>query len=150
MNIDTKVKFDKKILFLFVGALNTLLAFVLFPLAYFFFRDYREHYLLLLAFCQIPCICFSFLTNKYWVFKSKGNVKFEFYKFIIFHLFNFGFSIFLNPIIVNKLKVNPIISQSIINLIIVGISYFWYDKLTFRTITINNFGNSMKRVFFYD
>lgn len=121
----------KVIRFILVGALNTLLGFFLFPLMYFSFSAYQKNYLLLLVISQIICMLFSFFSNKIYVFKSRNKVSVELIKFVGFHGFYFFVSVKINPMIVRHFDLHPIAIQTLLNILIVVTSFFWYDKFNF-------------------
>lgn len=123
---------DKKYLwFLIIGGFNTFVGFVLFPLVYWLFIAYRSHYLMMLTMCHGISVCISYLTNKFWVFRSHGYHSKEFLKFIGFHGMNYLVMIVLMPFLVEHAHLNPVIIQLSLTVIIVLISFFWYDKVVF-------------------
>ena len=123
---------EKKIFrFFWIGAFNTALGFALFPIIYYVFFSYRHHYILMLIICQLICILNSYLTNKYFVFKTKGNFSREVPKFILFHIFYFFIISVVIPFFVESWKINPVLMQLCISTMIVLTSYFWYDRFAF-------------------
>ena len=127
-----KLNVDRKVLcFLLVGGLNTLLGFGLFPTVYWLMPDYRKHYIGMLVICHITNVGWAFFSNKYFVFRTRGDVLTEMTKFAFFHLFYFLFMLLLVPICVEYAHFNPIVIQFIISVLVVISSYFWYDKVVF-------------------
>jgi putative flippase GtrA len=121
----------KVVRFMLVGSLNTLLGFLLFPIIYFSLSAYQKNYVQMLVISQLICMLVSFFSNKIYVFRSKNKISIELIKFILFHGFYFFMSVKLCPIIVMYFHIHPIAIQTLLNVLIVVTSYFWYDKFNF-------------------
>ena len=117
--------------FILAGSLNSLLGFFLFPVMYFIFREQQKNYVLILLISQLICMSFSFFSHKVYVFRSHHKVSPELMKFIGFHGIWCLVSIKINPAIVNQFGIHPVIIQTLINVLIVITSYFWYAKINF-------------------
>ena len=63
-------------------------------------QDGITGYLGVLVLSQIICTTFSFVTNKYLVFKTKGGIKKEYAKFFLFHGINITLNFICLPIII--------------------------------------------------
>jgi putative flippase GtrA len=92
-------------------------------------------YIKALIFSQIICITFSFVSNKYFVFKTKGNIKKEYPKFFAFYGIYFSLNILCLPAMVEVLNMNPIVAQTLFSIAIVASSYFWHNAITFKSTT---------------
>jgi putative flippase GtrA len=90
-------------------------------------------YIEALIFSQIICITFSFVSNKYLVFKTKGNVKKEYPKFFAFYGIYFLINLLCLPVMVEVLNMNPMIAQTLFSIAIVASSYFWHNLITFKS-----------------
>lgn len=123
---------NKKLRFLIAGGVNTLVGLSVYPILYFFLEPSGFRYLEVLLIAQIICITFSFISNKYFVFKTKGNIKKEYIKFFTFY----GLYLLLNlvclPFLVEIVKITPVISQTIFSIAIIISSYFWHNFITFK------------------
>lgn len=129
--LETLNKDAKVLWFLMVGGLNTVLGFGLFPAVYWLLQDYQSHYVWMLVVCHITSVSFSFLTNKYLVFRTQGQYVSEITKFGGFHLFYFFLMIFLVPLFVEYAHCSPVVIQFSISVLIVVTSFFWYDRMVF-------------------
>jgi putative flippase GtrA len=125
-------KHQTKIRFLIVGGINTLFGWSAFPAIYFLTLAARWHYLIVLVITQVICITFSFLTAKFFVFRTRGNFVAEFAKFCTFHASYFALNIIILPILVEVVKINPVIGQFGFAVAVVLSSYFWHSKITFK------------------
>ena len=120
-----------KFRFLLTGALNTVIGLGVFPALYYLLESRQLHYLVILTISQVLCICFAYITNKFLVFKTKGNYVNEFSKFITFHLSYFAVNLIVLPLMVSGLNFNPVLAQSLFATIVIISSYFWYSRITF-------------------
>jgi putative flippase GtrA len=123
---------EKKLRFLIAGGINTLIGLSVYPALYFLTSPLGAGYIQVLLWAQIICITFSFVTNKYFVFKTKGNIKKEYAKFFAFYAIYFAINLIFLPIMVEGLGISPIIAQTIFSIAIVISSYFWHNFITFR------------------
>ena len=120
-----------KIRFLLAGFLNTVFGLGTFPALYFMLATFKLHYLIILAISQVICITFAFLTNKFLVFRTKGNYIPEILKFITFHLSYFIVNLFALPVLVELFHLGPVIAQSLFAILVIASSYFWHSRITF-------------------
>ena len=120
-----------KIRFFFTGILNTVVGLGTFPALYYLLESRQFHYLVILTITQVLCICFAYLTNKFLVFKTKGNYANEFSKFITFHLSYFAINLVMLPLMVVGLNFNPVIAQTLFAVTVIVSSYFWHSRITF-------------------
>jgi putative flippase GtrA len=120
-----------KIRFFFTGILNTVVGLGTFPALYYLLESRQFHYLVILTITQVLCICFAYLTNKFLVFKTKGNYANEFSKFITFHLSYFAINLVMLPLMVIGLNFNPVIAQTLFAVTVIVSSYFWHSRITF-------------------
>lgn len=125
---------QKKIRFLIAGGINTAVGLAVYPILYLLLQPYGVSYLKALILAQIICITFSFISNKYFVFKTKGNIKTEYPKFFAFYGFYFVLNLICLPIMVEGLHLNPMVAQTLFSIAIVVSSYFWHSTITFKSI----------------
>jgi putative flippase GtrA len=125
---------QKKIRFLIAGGINTAVGLAVYPILYLLLQPYGVSYLKALILAQIICITFSFISNKYFVFKTKGNIKTEYPKFFAFYGFYFVLNLICLPIMVEVLHLNPMVAQPLFSIAIVVSSYFWHSTITFKSI----------------
>ncbi len=119
--------------FLLVGGFNTLVAITFYPLLCFSVTFFRHHYLLTLILSHVVCITLSYLTQKYLVFKTHGVSFYEYLRFILFYNGVFVINFLLLPLLVQHFHASPGKIQLGINLLIAIGSYFWHQKITFKS-----------------
>ena len=123
---------ERPLRFLIAGGLNTLVGLSFYPLLLWAVPILRVHYMIALGISQIVCLCFAYVTYKFGVFRTRGNVAREFSTFASFYLINYLANWIALPLMVEAGGVHPIIGQSVFTLTIIVGSYFWHSKLTFR------------------
>ena len=123
---------ETKVRFLITGVLNSLFGLIMFPFFFYLLEEYKLHYLIILTISQFVCIIFAYLTNKFLVFKTKGNYIPEFLKFITFHLSHFGINLIALPILVEFFKLQPVVAQVFFAIMVIISSYFWQSRITFK------------------
>lgn len=124
---------SKKIRFLVAGGINTIVGLSVYPLLYILFDPMGLGYLGVLIISQLICINFSFVSNKYFVFKTQGNLHAEYIKFSVFHGFYFLLNLMCLPALVEVFEMNPIIAQALFSVFIIISSYFWHNSVTFKS-----------------
>ena len=120
-----------KFRFLLAGGLNTIVGLGLFPLMYIVLEKNGIHYLVVFFISQIICISFSYITNKFFVFRTKGNYLGEFIKFSSFYFFYFILNLFVLPLMVEVFNFTPIATQFTFSFFIILSSFFWHSRLSF-------------------
>ena len=123
---------QKKIRFLIAGIVNTLVGLASYPLLYIMLNPLEFSYIVVLIISQLLCVTFSFVSNKCFVFKTKGNLSKEYLKFFLFHGFYFCINLIALPVMVEFLKLNPMVAQTIFSIFIIVTSYFWHSTITFK------------------
>jgi putative flippase GtrA len=119
--------------FLVAGGLNTLVGLTFYPLLLWAVPLMRAHYLVALGISQIACLLFAYLTYKYGVFRTQGNVAREFGAFSGFYLLNYAANWAILPLLVETAGAHPSAVQTGFNLIVIATSWFWHSRVTFRT-----------------
>ena len=125
---------EKKLRFLIAGGVNTLVGLSVYPLLYLWLEPLGLGYIQILLMAQVICITFSYISNKYFVFKTKGNVHKEYVKFFLFYGFYLALNLLCLPFLVEKMGITPIISQTLFSVAIIVSSYFWHNFFTFKQV----------------
>lgn len=122
---------EEKIRFLLVGGWNTLLGFVLFVVLYDLLHD-MIHYSIILTISYFLGISQAYLCYKFLVFSTKGNYLKEYLRFYMVYAVAFTINLAMLPLLVEVLKITPIVSQGVIVLITVIISYVGHKNFSFN------------------
>ena len=119
----------QKLRFLLVGGFNTVFTYVFFVLLV---SVLDISYKIAIVVCYIISTNVSIFTQRYYVFRSFGNLKQEYIKawkvYITTMLLNYMFMY----IAVDILKANELISQALFSTIIVIITYIMHKYYTFK------------------
>lgn len=118
--------------YLIAGAANTALGLTFYPLLLWIVPFFRTHYMIALGVSQAVCLCFAYLTYKFGVFRTRGNVAREFSIFSGFYLFVYMTNWAALPLLVEVGGIKPWIAQFGFNLVVIVGSYFWHSHVTFR------------------
>lgn len=121
--------FEKQIYrFVAVGILNTIVGVG----AYFILLDLNIYYLFSALISHIIGVTNSFIWNKKWTFKSKGNLRKESLKFTSVYGVTFVINLVLLVLFVEKFRFNPKIAGVFALGICALISYFGHKYWSFR------------------
>lgn len=90
------------------------------------------HYMVVLVLSYIVSISFSYLTNKFIVFRSHGKNLNEFLRFSSFYVLYFAVNAVVLPFSVEVLHVDPVLAQTVMVVAIAVSSYAWHAIVTFR------------------
>jgi putative flippase GtrA len=73
----------------------------------------------------------SFLLNKQWVFKSKGDIRRQLAIYLSLALLNLTISTFLIWFLNNNLLINALIAKLVVMVVIATWNYFLFSKIIF-------------------
>jgi putative flippase GtrA len=114
--------------FIFVGILNFFVSYGL----YFILLYLNTYYILALLISSVIGIAHSFIWNKKWTFKSKGDVWKESLRFISVYGIAFLINLVILAIFVEKMMFNPKIAQLFALGVVSIISFFGHKYWSFR------------------
>jgi putative flippase GtrA len=122
---------ETKVRFVLAGALNTAFGLAAYPVLFYLLMPFRLHYMVVLAITQVTCVIFSYLTNKFLVFRTVGNYLRESGKFALFHLSYFLINLIVLPLLVEGGGMSPVWGQTLFAVAVIITSYFWHSSITF-------------------
>ena len=129
---------ETKLRFLIVGGINTLFGVAIFPVLMITLEPLGWNYLSVLIVSNAIAINFSYMTNKYFVFQTKGGVFDEYVKFISFHGIYFIVNLIALPLIIYLSNMSPIWSQISFVLFTLVASFVWHSRITFSRRNLNH------------
>ncbi|MFA6002215.1 MAG: GtrA family protein [Thermoleophilia bacterium] len=121
---------EEKIRFLLVGSWNTAVGFLLFIVLFELLHDVI-HYSVILTIGYVIAISQAYICYKFLVFKTKGNYLREYLRFYLVYAVAFLLNLAMLPVFVEVLKISPIVSQGVIVMITVIISYVGHKRFSF-------------------
>lgn len=114
------------------GALNTAFSLVIYPALLWAFPYFQHHYMQGLAISQPVGIIFSFLTQKVGVFRTPAaRIVPEFIRYVSFYIGYFALNWICLPLLVEVMRIPPIIAQTSFQVIAILGGYLWHSRVTF-------------------
>lgn len=118
--------------YLVAGALNTAFSLLIYPALLWALPYFQHHYMQGLAISQPIGIVFSFLTQKVGVFRTPAaHIVPEFFRYVSFYLGYFALNWICLPLLVEVMRIPPIIAQTSFQVIAILGGYFWHSRVTF-------------------
>lgn len=118
--------------FLVVGASNTLWGIVSYPIYFWILNPLGVNYILVLLVTYFLNGIISFTTQKYFVFRTKGNHLKEFWKFFLLQASILAINLAALPLAVQELHLNPVVAQTIFLIVVIVSSFFFHKFVTFK------------------
>lgn len=123
---------SEKIRYLIVGVVNTSFGYFASIYCHWVLKSYISLIFILLL-SNLFAISFSFVNYKIFVFKSKGNWLFEYFRAYLVYGATALLGIFLTWVLVEKFQVQFWLSQAIALSVITCISYVGHRNFTFNS-----------------
>ena len=124
---------DQRVRFLIVGAVNTVVAYVLFAaFTHWVFGSSPVGYLMSLALSYAIAIVLAFILYRRFVFRVSGNVLVDFLRFVSVYALTITINFVALPLLVEALHVPVLIAQAIIVIVATLISFFGHRSFSFR------------------
>lgn len=123
---------NRPLRFLVAGAVNTAFGLTIFPLLLWSSNWLERHYMVALLIAQVTSVLFAFSAYRIGVFRVKGDMAKQFGLFSSFYLFNYSLNWAALPLLVEVGGMHPIIAQLGFAVLLMGASYFWHSRVTFR------------------
>ena len=121
--------FEKQIYrFISVGILNAIISVG----SYFILLDLNVYYLYSFLIAHIVGITNSFIWNRLWTFKSKGNLLIQYLKFNSVYVVTFIVNLMLLMFFVEKFMLNPKIAGVLALIVISIISFYGHKYWSFK------------------
>ncbi|SEM94687.1 GtrA family protein [Cryobacterium sp. TMT1-3] len=124
---------DQRVRFLAVGATNTAVGYLVFSFfTLWVFADVYLGYLISLALSYVVGITLAFVLYRRFVFVVHGHVLRDFARFVSVYLVAIGINAAALPLLVEIVRVPPLLAQLIILLVTTLLSFFGHKKFSFR------------------
>ncbi|MES2355321.1 MAG: GtrA family protein [Pseudomonadota bacterium] len=122
---------DERIRFVVVGAFNTLFGYATFSLFYLTLGQY-VNYLILVTIAHFIAVGVAFMLYRRHVFRASGAVWGEFLCYNITVLGNLGAGLAIMAILVQYLRLHPIVAQGMVIVALTISNYLAHRYFTFR------------------
>jgi len=117
--------------YLVVGGANTAFAYGVFAICYHVLAPHI-HYMIVLVCSTVLNITVAYLNYKFVVFRTKGNYLREYLRFYGVYAVPIGLGFLLFPLGVEVLHLNAYVTQAVITVITVVLSYFGHKNVSFK------------------
>jgi putative flippase GtrA len=124
-------KHEQKIRYLMIGGWNTVFGYGVFAGLYFWLSN-SVHYLFILSLSYIISITNAYIGYKLFVFKTRGNILREYFRFYLVYGVSFIFNLATLSLFVETLNFNMYVAQAIVTLITILGSYMLHKNFSFK------------------
>lgn len=122
---------DRRVAFLFVGVVNTVVGFAWFAL-FDITVGRLWGYMVTLLFAHVASVLCAFVLYRRLVFRVHGHVWTDLARFEMVYLVSLGINAVLLPILVEFAHLEPLIAQALIVFVTTLVSYFGHSRFSFR------------------
>lgn len=124
-------RYEQKIRYLIIGGWNTLFGYGVFSGLYFWLSG-NIHYLVILSLSYIISITNTYIGYKLFVFRTKGNILREYFRFYLVYGVSFLVNLASLPFLLEILHLNMYVAQALITLLTVIGSYVLHKNFSFK------------------
>ncbi|WP_299970806.1 GtrA family protein [Sulfuricurvum sp.] len=124
-------KHEQKIRYLIVGGWNTVFGYGVFAGLYFWLEG-SVHYLVILAISYILSITNAYVGYKFFVFKTKGNIVREYFRFYVVYGTAFLVNLIVLPFLVEVGGLNMYVAQAFVTFLTIIGSYIMHKNFSFK------------------
>lgn len=121
----------QRVRYLVVGSINTLLGYTIGVSLYKFLSN-QVSVIYIGIYTNVICITISFLTYKYFVFKTKGRWLSEYLRAFVVYGVMASIGVFLLWFFIDICLLNIWIAQALIIILTMALSYVGHAKFTFK------------------
>ena len=122
---------DRRIAFLIVGAVNTVVGFGWFAFFDLVIGDLWG-YMVTLLFAHVASVLCAFVLYRRFVFRVRGHVWVDLARFETVYLAALGVNAVLLPVLVEFADLDPLAAQALIVVVTTLISYLGHSRFSFR------------------
>ncbi|GAA1946082.1 GtrA family protein [Microbacterium deminutum] len=122
---------DRRVAFLMVGVVNTVVGFAWFAL-FDITIGRLWGYMVTLLFAHVASVLCAFVLYRRFVFRVRGHVWIDLARFESVYLVALGINAVLLPLLVEFAHLEPIVAQALIVIVTTLVSYFGHSRFSFR------------------
>lgn len=122
---------DRRVAFLFVGVINTVVGFAWFAL-FDITVGRLWGYMVTLLFAHVASVLCAFVLYRRLVFRVRGHVWIDLARFEMVYLTSLGINAVLLPVLVELAHLQPIVAQALIVFVTTMVSYFGHSRFSFQ------------------
>jgi putative flippase GtrA len=121
---------DKRVAFLIVGAINTVVGYLCFVGFLAIFG--QRHYLVALACAYVVAVLFAFVLYRYVVFRVRGHLLADLWRFVTVYLSALVVNFVLLPVLVEIAHLPVLVAQALIVFVTSVMSWIGHKNYSFR------------------
>jgi putative flippase GtrA len=125
------MRFREQLLYLAVGAWNSLFGYAVFVVLYYFLHG-LTNYAIIIVTSYVIAIANAYVGYRYLVFRSRGSVVRELPRFSAVYLVTMAVNLIFFPLALKALPVNAYVVQAIFAVGVVAASYLGHKYFSFR------------------
>lgn len=118
--------------YMFAAGVNTAFGLAIYPALLWTSPYLHRHYMVGLLIAQAVSLAFAYVNYKFGVFRTRGRYAREFTAFVSFYIANYAANWAALPLLVEVVRLSPIVAQLLFSVIVMVGSYFWHSRVTFR------------------
>jgi putative flippase GtrA len=121
----------EQVLYLAVGAWNTLFGYLIWAVLQYLLHDYLN-YLVVLILAWFPAVLNAYVGYRIIVFRSRGRVLSELPRFSLVYVATLCLNLVLLPLLLRVLPFDIYVTQIVFTVIVVALSYLSHKYFSFR------------------
>jgi putative flippase GtrA len=129
---------DPRVAFLGVGAVNTVVGYLLF--AGFLWLFGQSLYLLALACSYVVAVLIAFVLYRFLVFRVRGHVLADLWRFATVYLSSLAVNFVLLPLLVELAHLRVLVAQALIVMVTSVMSWVGHKNFSFRRTSADKLG----------
>ena len=122
---------DQRVAFLMVGAINTVVGYLVFA-GFLVTVGQRSHYLVALACAHVISVLFAFVLYRFLVFRVRGHVLSDLWRFETVYLSALAVNFVLLPVFVEIAHLPILVAQALIVFVTSVMSWVGHKRYSFR------------------
>lgn len=126
-----KIWLNEKFRYLVIGAYNTFFGYSIFAVLWMLW-GLSLHYIAILGISHVVSVINAFVGYRIFVFRKKGAIWGDFFRFNLVYLGAFAFNILVLPVLIELLKFHPLVAQALVVIVTVVTSYFLHRCFSFK------------------
>lgn len=126
-----KIWFNEKFRYLVTGAYNTFFGYSIFAVLWMLW-GLSLHYIAILGISHVVSVINAFVGYRIFVFRKKGAIWGDFFRFNLVYLGVFIFNIVALPILIEGINIHPLLAQAFIVIVTVLASFILHRRFSFR------------------
>lgn len=131
ISIAQQLWLNEKIRYILIGGFNTFFGYGVFALLWLLWGQ-SLHYIVLLSISHVIAVTNAFFGYRIWVFRKKGGVLGDFFRFNLVYLSTFVFNILALPALVEGMNFHPLFAQALVVVVTVVASYLLHRRFSFK------------------